>query len=251
MDESARRCRAGAREFAHCTDHSMLQAPLLEASGRPAPHTATKLLVSHALTKLGSKAWEFATPLLLLRFSPGSLLAPTVFGLTIFLYRCAPARRARTRGRTSDSAATTRLRMTRPPPCIACPRHPAPTGAPVQRPAPTGLCPTLPAQVPPRPCRRHVDGPDGASPRRTYGHRPPGPRRLPRASRLRAHRARDHFRHVDPPASFTAHHDVRLLRGARSVNAPRSYVKFAEIVCQMASSPYGCSRYETLKYPPP
>ena len=75
----------------------MLQAPLLEASGRPAPHTATKLLVSHALTKLGSKAWEFATPLLLLRFSPGSLLAPTVFGLTIFLFRCAPARRAHAR----------------------------------------------------------------------------------------------------------------------------------------------------------
>ena len=122
----------------------MLQAPLLEASGRPAPHTATKLLVSHALTKLGSKAWEFATPLLLLRFSPGSLLAPTVFGLTIFLFRCAPARRARTRVRTSDSAAATRLRMTRPPPCIACPRHPAPTGAPVQRPAPTGPPPPFP-----------------------------------------------------------------------------------------------------------
>ena len=34
------------------------------------------LLLSHTCTKLGSKAWEFATPLLLLRFSPdGGLLA--------------------------------------------------------------------------------------------------------------------------------------------------------------------------------
>ena len=28
------------------------------------------LLVSHALTKFGSKGWEFATPLLLLQFCP-------------------------------------------------------------------------------------------------------------------------------------------------------------------------------------
>ena len=28
------------------------------------------LLISHALTKFGSKGWEFATPLLLLQFCP-------------------------------------------------------------------------------------------------------------------------------------------------------------------------------------
>ena len=46
------------------------------------------LCLSHAFTKFGSKGWEFATPLLLLRFSPdGSLLAPTVFGLTVFVFK--------------------------------------------------------------------------------------------------------------------------------------------------------------------
>lgn len=46
--------------------------------------SALPLLVSHAFTKFGSKGWEFATPLLLLQFSPdGSLFAPTAFGLSI------------------------------------------------------------------------------------------------------------------------------------------------------------------------
>ena len=44
-----------------------------------------RLLLSHTCTKLGSKAWEFATPLLLLRFSPdGGLIAPAIFGLTVY-----------------------------------------------------------------------------------------------------------------------------------------------------------------------
>ena len=44
-----------------------------------------RLLLSHTCTKLGSKAWEFATPLLLLRFSPnGGLIAPAIFGLAVF-----------------------------------------------------------------------------------------------------------------------------------------------------------------------
>ena len=43
---------------------------------------------AHACTKFGSKAWEFATPLLLLQFSnDGSLTAPTVFGLTVFVLK--------------------------------------------------------------------------------------------------------------------------------------------------------------------
>ena len=50
----------------------------------------SRLLASHLCTKLGSKGWEFATPLLLLRFSPdgaGSLMAPTLFGLVVFLLK--------------------------------------------------------------------------------------------------------------------------------------------------------------------
>ena len=47
--------------------------------------TKLRLLLSHTCTKLGSKAWEFATPLLLLRFSPdGGLIAPAIFGLTVY-----------------------------------------------------------------------------------------------------------------------------------------------------------------------
>lgn len=46
------------------------------------------LLVAHTITKFGSKGWEFATPLLLLNFSAdGSLFAPTLFGLVIFLLK--------------------------------------------------------------------------------------------------------------------------------------------------------------------
>jgi hypothetical protein len=46
------------------------------------------LLISHAGTKFGSKAWEFATPLLLLEFSPdGGLIAPTIFGLVTFVLK--------------------------------------------------------------------------------------------------------------------------------------------------------------------
>ena len=50
--------------------------------------TASSLLIAHAITKFGSKGWEFATPLLLLTFSAeGSLFAPTLFGLVIFLLK--------------------------------------------------------------------------------------------------------------------------------------------------------------------
>ena len=47
------------------------------------------LLASHACTKLGSKAWEFATPLLLLKFSANGsdLMAPTVFGLATYVFK--------------------------------------------------------------------------------------------------------------------------------------------------------------------
>ena len=47
---------------------------------------ARRLLLAHAGTKLGSKAWEFATPLLLLHLSPyaDDISAPTIFGLAVF-----------------------------------------------------------------------------------------------------------------------------------------------------------------------
>lgn len=47
----------------------------------PPKHARLMLVTSHAITKLGSKAWEFATPLLLLQFDQSSLLAPVAFGL--------------------------------------------------------------------------------------------------------------------------------------------------------------------------
>jgi len=62
-----------------------LKTSLLPEGLSPAKGSRVFLLVSHAATKLGSKSWEFATPLLLLNFSPGSLFAPTFFGLIIYL----------------------------------------------------------------------------------------------------------------------------------------------------------------------
>ena len=89
-----------------------LEKPLLqdEAPAEPPRGTARRLLISHVLTKFGSKAWEvcrisaptqrtleahipaaphvqFSTPLLLLEFSPGDLGAPTAFGLSVFLFK--------------------------------------------------------------------------------------------------------------------------------------------------------------------
>ena len=66
-----------------------LDAPLLPPGDGAAPRTREFLLLAHALTKLGSKAWEFSVPLLLLQFSPGDLGAPTAFGLAIFLVKFA------------------------------------------------------------------------------------------------------------------------------------------------------------------
>lgn len=45
------------------------------------------ILLSTAATRLGSRTWEFATPLLLLEWSPGSLAAPATLGLTCALFR--------------------------------------------------------------------------------------------------------------------------------------------------------------------
>jgi len=41
-----------------------------------------KITISHGLTKLGSKAWEFCIPLFLLSWSP-NLIYPAIFGLTM------------------------------------------------------------------------------------------------------------------------------------------------------------------------
>jgi hypothetical protein len=48
---------------------------------------ALNILLSTSLSRLGSKTWEFATPLLLLEWSPGSLAAPAALGLTRALFQ--------------------------------------------------------------------------------------------------------------------------------------------------------------------
>ena len=48
---------------------------------------AFDILLSTILSRLGSRTWEFATPLLLLEWSPGSLAAPASLGLTCALFR--------------------------------------------------------------------------------------------------------------------------------------------------------------------
>ncbi|KAL7444612.1 hypothetical protein ACHAXM_009530 [Skeletonema potamos] len=50
-------------------------------------HAAINILHSTTLSRLGSRTWEFATPLLLLEWSPGSLAAPASLGLTCALFR--------------------------------------------------------------------------------------------------------------------------------------------------------------------
>ncbi|MBV5276620.1 hypothetical protein JZU56_01945, partial [bacterium] len=48
---------------------------------------ARRILLSATASRLGSRCWEFAAPLLLLEWSPGSLAAPAAFGLTCALAR--------------------------------------------------------------------------------------------------------------------------------------------------------------------
>ena len=48
---------------------------------------ARDILLSTTLTRLGSRAWEFATPLLLLEWTPTSLAAPAALGLACSLFR--------------------------------------------------------------------------------------------------------------------------------------------------------------------
>ena len=48
---------------------------------------ALNILLSTTLSRLGSKTWEFATPLLILEWSPGSLAAPAALGLTRALFQ--------------------------------------------------------------------------------------------------------------------------------------------------------------------
>ena len=75
-------------------DEVTVETPLLGEAGASAPgasavprSVARRLFLSHALTKFGSRAWEFATPLLLLQWSPGSLVAPAAFGMAVMLSR--------------------------------------------------------------------------------------------------------------------------------------------------------------------
>ena len=49
--------------------------------------TGWRLLLSHVFTKFGSKAWEFATPLMLLYLTYPSLFAPAFYGMSIFLFK--------------------------------------------------------------------------------------------------------------------------------------------------------------------
>ena len=66
----------------------------LPSRARPAPDDgravqARRILLSSTASRLGSRCWEFAAPLLLLEWSPGSLAAPAAFGMTSALSRVA------------------------------------------------------------------------------------------------------------------------------------------------------------------
>jgi hypothetical protein len=57
------------------------------ATSRQQREHAFDILLSTTLSRLGSRTWEFATPLLLLEWSPGSLAAPALLGLACNLFR--------------------------------------------------------------------------------------------------------------------------------------------------------------------
>lgn len=58
-------------------------APLLGSENNDNAIRA-RLLVSHGITRMGTQGWLFCTPLFLLRYTPGSLLGPGLFGLATF-----------------------------------------------------------------------------------------------------------------------------------------------------------------------
>lgn len=70
---------------AHEESHERPESKLLSSSSPFA--SSSSLLLSHLATKLGSKAWEFATPLILLYLSYPSLAAPAFYGLSIFTFK--------------------------------------------------------------------------------------------------------------------------------------------------------------------
>lgn len=57
------------------------------SSNRSTKEHARWILLSTTASRFGSRTWEFATPLLLLEWSPGSLAAPAALGLTCAIFR--------------------------------------------------------------------------------------------------------------------------------------------------------------------
>ena len=66
---------------------STSSSTISDTSTSQTQHHAVNILLSTTLSRLGSKTWEFATPLLLLEWSPGSLAAPAALGLTRALFQ--------------------------------------------------------------------------------------------------------------------------------------------------------------------
>ena len=59
----------------------------IKLSSKTTKDNARCILLSTTASRFGSRTWEFATPLLLLEWSPGSLAAPAALGLTCALFR--------------------------------------------------------------------------------------------------------------------------------------------------------------------
>eukprot|EP00928_Gymnodinium_smaydae_P022985 TRINITY_DN19139_c0_g2_i1.p1 TRINITY_DN19139_c0_g2~~TRINITY_DN19139_c0_g2_i1.p1 ORF type:complete len:553 (-),score=61.14 TRINITY_DN19139_c0_g2_i1:166-1752(-) len=63
-----------------------LSASLLQdGAGLDDGRVRRKLLLSHAITRLGTQGWLFIAPLVLTRFTPGSIAGPAVWGLVSML----------------------------------------------------------------------------------------------------------------------------------------------------------------------
>lgn len=70
--------------MATATKEPLLGAEAYQGQDDDDVNIQRRLLLSHFITRMGTQGWLFVTPLFLLRYTPGTLLGPGLFGLCVF-----------------------------------------------------------------------------------------------------------------------------------------------------------------------
>ena len=78
--KSFEHCSFGIHLLSHLSLAPMALAEALLVPGLSDDEIQRKLLLSHAITRMGTQGWLFITPLVLLRFTPNSLAGPACWG---------------------------------------------------------------------------------------------------------------------------------------------------------------------------